>query len=148
MSEMEFFGIALATFVGLLIAGLALWLVMGALGLHWAARFLRFKRPKFRIALVSQVMIVAVPSFSWGAAYFASHRFIQFEAVVLTLASLVSFALCVTVVGVMYGVTAGRAIAAYLLGTVLTVVVMIVIAVVITASVLGGGWLTGWRPSG
>lgn len=140
MSDGQIFGAAIAAMIVFFCVLFALYLFFGAYCLHWSAKFLKFKKPRLKTAFVTQLINAFVPAFAWGGALFAMRDHAELEMVVGTLASVLSFFVCVTVVRTMYGVGFGRAITGYLLSNAIATVILIGIGLLILLTLAALGW--------
>lgn len=147
MSEEQFFGIAASVMLGVILAVAMAWLLFGAFCLHWTVRRLKFKKPKFSTAVLTNLLLVVVPTFGWGGTYFASAKYAELEAALLLVASLVSFFICLTVIKAMYRVTYGKALLAYLLSSLVGALLVFAIGMVVLLVAAGGIWLFGTESS-
>lgn len=146
MSEGHFLGIAVPVLVGIGALVLVSWFFLGALGIHWAARNLKVKRSRFRTALLTNLMLTAVPSFAWGGTVLAQRVTHSYESMVTSVASLISFALCAIVTKAMYRVTFARAVALYLLSSAFGFLLLCLFVFIFVTLILVIGNFTGWKP--
>lgn len=143
MTDGQFLGLTLTGLVLVFVLLTLVFLFFGTICLHWAARILKFKKPRLKTAFLTNLITLFVPSFVWGGALFAQGsepRIENYEFLVGTLASMLSFLLCVTAVRTIYGVGFGKALAAYLLSNVIAAVIVLTIALLIFAVIAALGW--------
>ena len=117
-ANVEFFGIALAVIVGVVVAVILLAGLYGAACLHWATRFLKFKRATFRKAFLTNLMLMAIPAFTAGGSWFLNEKYAHLNATIFMVGSMLNFGTSVIAIKTMYDAPVGRSVAAYLMGSV------------------------------
>lgn len=124
-----FIGILLFVFVGLL---------LGAVCLHWAVRILKFKKPAFRTAFITNAVLQLMP-FAWAGALVAGEQLPLIESVVVGAITLVFIVLMATIVSALYGVSFGKGLLALLLSRAIWMVLGFAVVFLVMIALAAGG---------